>query len=171
MSLYCLDAVDRTDRIPIQISTAKDFIMYRTRGNRAIHGALSTVAIILAWAMATAPAWAQAADATAIQTSVDRGVTVKVTLRSMGTGGGPWAFEVVFDTHGGDLLDDLIQSSSLTTGDGRTFKPVSWTGAAPGGHHREGVLAFDLGAARPSSVELRIARPGESAPRTFRWQL
>jgi len=55
--------------------------------------------------------------------------------------------------------------------DVRTLKPVSWTGAAVGGHHREGVLAFDVPAPRPGAIELRIDRPGESVPRIFRWQL
>jgi hypothetical protein len=76
----------------------------------------------------------------------------------------------VLDTHSADLSDDLVQSASLTTDDGRTLKPVRWTGAAPGGHHREGVLAFDVPTPRPALIELRIMRPGESAARTFRWR-
>lgn len=79
-------------------------------------------------------------------------------------------FSVVLDTHSADLNDDLPQSATLTTSDGRTLKPLGWTGAAPGGHHREGVLTFEIPAPRPTAVELRIARPGESEPRSFRWQ-
>lgn len=133
---------------------------------------------IASWAtaavLAGAPlaAMAQAApSAPATQSSVDRGVTVKVTPKAIGSSDGRWEFSVVLDTHSADLSDDLAQSASLTTDDGRTLKPASWTGAAPGGHHREGVLAFDPPAPRPASIELRINRPGESAPRTFRWQL
>lgn len=110
-------------------------------------------------------------NVTATQSSSDRGVTVKVTPKLIGSPDSRWEFGVVLDTHSADLSDDLTQSATLTTGDGRTFKPVSWTGAAPGGHHREGVLAFDVPAPRPSVIELRIDRPGESEPRTFRWQL
>lgn len=124
--------------------------------------------------LATAPlvAMAQASpEATATQSSSDQGVTVKVTPKSIGSPDSRWEFTVVLDTHSADLSDDLTQSATLTTDDGRTLKPVNWVGAAPGGHHREGVLAFDVPAPRPSAIDLRIVRPGESAPRTFRWQL
>lgn len=124
--------------------------------------------------LATAPlvAVAQASpEATAAQSSSDQGVTVKVTPKSIGSPDSRWEFAVALDTHSADLNDDLTQTATLTTNDGRTLKPVSWVGAAPGGHHREGVLAFDVPAPRPSAVELRIDRPGESVPRTFRWEL
>jgi hypothetical protein len=111
-----------------------------------------------------------AAGAPAAQSSVLQGVTVKATLKPPGPSEGRWEIGIVLDTHSGDLSDDLVQSASLTTGDGSTFKPTSWTGAGPGGHHREGVLAFDLPVPRPGSIELRIVRRGESAPRIFRWQ-
>ncbi len=129
---------------------------------------------LAAFVLAAAPlaALAQAsADAMATQSSIDRGVTVKVTPKAMGSPDNRWEFAVVLDTHSADLTDDLSQSASLTTDDGRTLKPVRWTGAAAGGHHREGLLAFDVPAPRPKTIELRILRRGESAPRTFRWQL
>ena len=110
-------------------------------------------------------------DATATRSSSDQGVTVKVTPKLIGAADKRWEFAIVLDSHSADLSDDLTQSASLTTNDGRTIKPVSWTGAAPGGHHREGVLAFEVPAPRPSAIELRIARQGESAARIFRWQL
>ena len=110
-------------------------------------------------------------EPTATQSSSDQGVTVKVTPKLIGSPERRWEFAIVLDTHSADLSDDLIQSASLTTNDGRTLKPVNWTGAAPGGHHREGVLAFEVPAPRPTTIELRIERPGESAPRTFRWQV
>lgn len=109
--------------------------------------------------------------ATAERSSSEQGVTVKVTAKSLGLPGSPWEFAVVLDTHSADLSDDLIQSATLTTDDGRTFKPTNWQGSPPGGHHREGVLVFDGPAPRPGAIELRIDRPGESAPRIFRWQL
>ena len=133
-------------------------------------GWAAAAALLLAVAPLAVVAQATAA-APASQSSVDRGVTVKVTPKAMGAADGRWEFSIVLDTHSADLSDDLVQSASLTTDDGRTLKPAGWTGAAPGGHHREGVLAFDVPAPRPASIELRIVRPGESDARTFRWQL
>jgi hypothetical protein len=135
-----------------------------------IAGVAATAALVLVLMPPAAIAQATPGPP-ATQSSVDRGVTVKVTPKVTGTPDSRWEFAIVLDTHSTDLSDDLVQSASLTTDDGRTFKPASWTGAAPGGHHREGVLAFDVPAPRPTSIELRIARPGESAPRMFRWQL
>jgi hypothetical protein len=124
--------------------------------------------------MVTAPcvAWAQTPLAASTErSSSERGVTVKVSAKSVGQPGSPLDFAVVLDTHSTDLSDDLAQSATLTTDDGRTFKPTGWMGAPPGGHHREGVLVFNVPTPRPGVIELRIDRPGESAPRTFRWQL
>ncbi|MFZ2388289.1 MAG: hypothetical protein WAW69_10865 [Polaromonas sp.] len=124
--------------------------------------------------LATAPlvVMAQASPEVAVtQSSSEQGVTVKVTPKSMGSADSRWEFAIVLDTHGADLSDDLTQSATLTTDDGRTLKPLSWVGAAPGGHHRDGVLAFDVPAPRPNKVELRIVRSGESDPRIFRWKL
>ncbi len=111
------------------------------------------------------------ATALATQSSSERGVTVKVTPQSNGSSEGRWAFAVVLDTHSADINDDLVQSASLITNDGRTIKPAGWTGALPGGHHREGVVTFNVPAPQPRTIELRIERPGEAVPRIFRWQL
>ena len=145
------------------------FRVPRATGVRITEWAIA-VALVLAGAPLVTLAQATS-GAPATQSSVDRGVTVKVTPKTVGASDGRWEFSVVFDTHSADLSDDLVQSASLATDDGRTLKPADWTGAAPGGHHREGVLAFDVPAPRPTSIELRIIRPGESGPRTFRWQL
>lgn len=134
-----------------------------------IAGCAAAAALVLAAAPGVALAQA-GPNATATQSSTEQGVTVKVTAKAIGSLDSRWEFSVVLDTHSADLNDDLVQSASLTTNDGRTLKPTSWTGAGPGGHHREGVLAFDVAAPRPTTFELRIARPGESAPRVFRWQ-
>jgi hypothetical protein len=98
-------------------------------------------------------------------------VTIQVTPKPAGSGSGRWEFSVVLDTHSADLNDDLMQSAVLATDDGRTLRPVNWTGSPPGGHHRKGALAFDVPAPPPGALELRIVRRGESAPRTFRWKL
>lgn len=126
---------------------------------------------LVAFVAATSAALAQSGTGVpATQSSNLQGVTVKATLKPPGLSESRWEISIVLDTHSGDIGDDLVQSASLTTADGRTLKPLAWVGAGPGGHHREGVLAFDVPAPRPTSVELRIQRPGEAAPRTFRWQ-
>ena len=110
-----------------------------------------------------------AAPALPTQTSSQSGVTVKVTPRDLAAG--TWEFEVVFDTHSGELKDDLLTAAVLVA-DGRTpSSPTGWQGDGPGGHHRKGVLRFKPPAASPASIELRLQRPGEAAPRVFRWQL
>jgi hypothetical protein len=132
-------------------------------------GWVMTAALVLAASPLAATAQATP-NAPATLSSTAQGVTIKVTPKAIGTSDTRWEFSVALDTHSADLSDDLVQSTSLTTDDGRTLKPLAWTGAAPGGHHREGVLAFDVPAPRPKSIELRIVRPGESAARAFRWQ-
>jgi hypothetical protein len=130
--------------------------------------------IVAALALATVPLTTMAqpsANVLSLQSSVDQGVTIKVTPKAVGPADSRWEFTVIFDTHSAELSDDVTQTAVLITNDGRTLKPASWTGAGPGGHHREGVLSFDAPVPRPSVIELKLARPGESAPRQFRWQL
>ena len=103
------------------------------------------------------------------QTSNQNGVTVKVTPRSLA--GPAWEFEVVFDTHSQELKDDPVKSAALVVDGGAPSAPTGWEGDGPGGHHRKGVLRFKPAAVSPASVELRLQRPAESAPRVFRWKL
>lgn len=133
-------------------------------------GALLVALAVTAAAPQSAMAQARAGTL-ATRTSSERGVSIKVTPQSPGAQDGRWEFSIVLDTHSADLNDDLTRSAALSTGDGRRFKPLRWTGAAPGGHHRAGVLAFEVPAPPPAALELQIVRAGESAPRTFRWQL
>ena len=103
------------------------------------------------------------------QTSSQSAVTVKVTPRSLE--GTEWEFEVVFDTHSQDLNDDLLKAAALVVDGGAPSAPKGWIGDAPGGHHRKGLLRFKAAAASPATLELRLQRPAESAPRVFRWRL
>lgn len=125
---------------------------------------LSVLLAILAFA-GSAPA----AGNLAPKSSSQSGVTVKVTPRSLA--GAAWEFEVVFDTHSGDLKDDLLKAAVLIADGSVPSSPTGWQGDGPGGHHRKGVLRFKPVAASPAAIELRLLRPGESAPRVFRWQL
>jgi hypothetical protein len=106
-----------------------------------------------------------------VQKSTNRGVTITVTPQNLSRGAKTWDFKVVLDTHSAELSDDLVKTTVLLDGTGGRYAPVAWDGAAPGGHHREGVLRFKPLAAQPQAIELQIMRPGESAPRLFRWQL
>lgn len=108
-----------------------------------------------------------AAQSLAAQKTAVAGVTVQATPRALP--GGAWEFEIVFDTHTQELNDEPAKSASLVA-DGRTLAPAGWKGDPPGGHHRKGVLRFDAVSPPPEAIELRIARPGETAPRSFRWR-
>ena len=115
-----------------------------------------------------APVPAQVAEGAA-QSSSARGVTVKVTPRSLAPGAGTWSFAVVLDTHSEDLADDVLQTTQLVTDDGRTLRPVAWKGAGPGGHHRQGTLEFAAPQPSPKAFELRMQRTGEPDARVFRF--
>lgn len=105
------------------------------------------------------------------QTSSAHSVTVKVTPKNLASVAPTWEFAVVLDTHSQDLSDDLVKSSLLLDGAGGQYAPAAWDGTAPGGHHRQGVLRFKTLTPRPQAIELQIMRPGETEPRSFRWQL
>ena len=147
-------------------------IMTSTLKPHRVATATFAAALALSMTLAALPriAHAQAAAAMATQSSSEQGVTVKATPRSAGLDNPRWEFSVVLDTHSSDLSDDLATTATLITADGREFKPVAWTGAAPGGHHREGVLEFSVPQPWPRAVELKLQREGEATARSFRWQ-
>ena len=106
-----------------------------------------------------------------IQRSSTGGVTVAVTPQNLAASARSWDFKVALDTHSQDLNDDLVRSAALLDDKGSRHPPVKWEGAGPGGHHREGTLTFKAISPLPAAIELQIQRPGESSPRSFRWQL
>jgi hypothetical protein len=105
------------------------------------------------------------------QSSQEGGVTVRVTPLDISADAKSWSFEVVLDTHSQDLADDLTQTAAVIDEAGRSHAPLAWEGAPPGGHHRKGVLRFAPITPPPAALELRVQRPGEPKPRTFRWPL
>ena len=127
--------------------------------------------VMLASLFAVSAAFPVASAELAAQKSSERGVTVAATPQDLSSNAKTWDFKIVLDTHSGDLSDDLLKTAVLLDGTGTQHVPVAWDGAAPGGHHREGVLRFKAVSPQPQAIELRIARPGESGPRSFRWQL
>lgn len=126
---------------------------------------------VLAWSVALAAVHAAGELPVGPQTSVVNGVTVKVSASNLAAGTATWAFAVVLDTHSQELADDLAATVVLVTDDGREIRPLAWKGPGAGGHHREGKLEFTAPQPRPQSVELKMQRPGEAAPRVFRWTL
>lgn len=105
------------------------------------------------------------------QKSSARSVTIVVTPQNLSSEAPSWDFKTVFDTHSGELRDDLVKSATLMDDGGKLYTPVAWDGDPPGGHHREGLLRFKPISPRPQSLELQITRSGENTPRLFRWTL
>lgn len=100
-------------------------------------------------------------------------VTIKVTPIELGMTKGVqvWKFDIAFDTHSGSLDQDLAQIAILVDDKGNAYKPTSWEGPGPGGHHREGVLAFGPMNPFPQSVELKIKDVGGIPERSFKWDV
>ncbi|MBI2329956.1 hypothetical protein HYU94_01035 [Candidatus Daviesbacteria bacterium] len=90
-------------------------------------------------------------------------VAIKVTPKDLSN------FEIVLDTHSEELTADLVANSELVTDQGKSYKPVSWEGTPPGGHHRSGVLKFNSISPKPKSLELRIKDIGGVLERSFKW--
>ena len=115
-------------------------------------------------------AGAFAAELTSQRNSAS-GVTVTVVPQDLAPSSKTWDFKVVLDTHSQELTDDLLKTTTLLDDKGTRHVPISWEGAGPGGHHREGTLRFNAISPKPQNIELQIQRTGETAPRSFRWQL
>jgi hypothetical protein len=74
--------------------------------------------------------------------------SIKVTVAASQCAARTWDFEVTLETHTQSLNDDLSRSSALIA-DGKQYLPLDWKGAAPGGHHRKGLLRFKAVAPQP----------------------
>ena len=105
------------------------------------------------------------------QNSQAGGVGISVQPTEVSAAAATWQFKVRLTTHSGSLDDDLTRTATLVDAAGKQHPAAGWDGDPPGGHHRKGVLRFKAQSPRPEALELRIQRPGESAPRTFRWKL
>ncbi len=128
---------------------------------------LQAIAFIFGLTVAAVAAGAQLGE----QKSTEAGVTVSVKPQAIAAGAKTWNFDVVLDTHSQDLSDDFSKTTVLVDDRGVEYRPLAWEGAGPGGHHRSGVLKFAAGKQVPQSLEMRMTRPGEAKPRSFRWQL
>ena len=84
--------------------------------------------------------------------------SIEVSVTPITVADGRVAFQVALDTHTGSLDADL-QRSTLTGA-------AVWSGAAPGGHHREGELSFTV---TGTPTEFTLDLGGLPAPVQFSW--
>lgn len=125
--------------------------------------------IVLAATFLAGSAFA-AAPAYPPQISSEGGVKVTATLQHINADQNAWTVEVSLETHT-HALNERLEGVSELIADGRTYRPLSWEGAPPGGHHRKGLLRFPAVSPRPNAIELRIHLDGEASPRRFSWRL
>jgi len=97
-------------------------------------------------------------------------VTVEVTPLDLSPQSAEWKFNISLNTHSGSLDQDLTNVAVLVDDRGKEYKPIGWEGSPPGGHHRNGTLAFKAVTPAPKSIELRISGVG-GVDRNFTWQL
>lgn len=98
-------------------------------------------------------------------------VSITVTPQVLGKDDPQWKFEVAFNTHSDSLDQDPVRVTTLVDDKGNVRKPLSWQGAGPGGHHREGALAFNAVQPIPQTVEIKIKDVGGVPERSFKWDL
>ena len=111
-------------------------------------------------------------QATSNTKSISEGsVTIEVTPVSLSKTAKTWDFDISLNTHSGDLGQDLAKIAVLVDDKGKIYQPLNWTGATPGGHHRQGVLSFEPISPRPSSIELIIKDVDGIPERKFDWKL
>ncbi len=112
-------------------------------------------------------------SASAYETKTDSQAEVNVTVTplDLGAGSSQWKFDVGFNTHSVELNQDPSQVSVLVDDQGKEYKPISWQGPGPGGHHVEGQLIFNPINPRPKSVTLKILSIAGISSRDFSWAL
>jgi hypothetical protein len=104
------------------------------------------------------------------QVSNERQIKITATLQNIPKDAKTWDFDVSLETHT-HALSDGLENSSVLIADGKKYKPLSWDGSPPGGHHRKGTLHFKSIDPLPATVELQIRLIGDPSPRSFKWQL
>ncbi|MFQ5611867.1 MAG: lipoprotein [Anaerolineae bacterium] len=105
------------------------------------------------------------------QSNGERAVSVDVTPLNLASGGDTLEFEVAFNTHSVDLSFDPAAISVLRDGQGREYPAIAWEGSGPGGHHRSGVLRFQVPDRASDFVEVVIHDVAGVPERVFHWDL
>jgi hypothetical protein len=80
-------------------------------------------------------------------------------------------FEISINTHQGSLDFDLTKISFLEDDKGNIYRPLSWDGSPPGGHHRFGTLTFPKLKERTKFIKLTIKDVYNVPERVFEWEL
>jgi hypothetical protein len=91
-------------------------------------------------------------------------IEITITPRQLDAQGA--RFDLVLDTHSGNLAIDVARSSTLSVG-GRKWPSARWSGDGPGGHHRSGTLEFPPGGS--ASGPARLAIVGLPDPVLVEW--
>ena len=129
---------------------------------------------LLAYAIGFAILFGAAAFAgeLAPQASESGGITIAVKPVDVAAKAARWSFRVSVSAGGQRVTDDLLRSAYLLNrAADRHEAPIGWKGDLAGRARRTGVLSFKAVKPTPTAIELRIERPGERAPRVFRWDL
>lgn len=103
------------------------------------------------------------------QTNSEGPVSVEVTPAEPGPD--KWKFKIILNTHSVELDYDLAKSAVLVDASGKDYLPTGWEGDPPGGHHRSGVLIFEVPNPKPASVTLEIRQIGGVEKRDFSWYI
>ncbi len=105
------------------------------------------------------------------KTNEEGPVKVKVTPSDVSKNLQVWKFNIILDTHSVELDYDLTKVATLVDEHGKEYKPISWEGPGPGGHHIDGNLIFNPITPFPKEFEIRILSVGDVAKRSFIWEL
>ena len=105
------------------------------------------------------------------QINSEGSVEVEVTLVEISDASDSWQFKIVLNTHSVELDQDLTKITLLVDDKGNEYQSLSWEGAPPGGHHREGILTFNSISPQPSSIELVVKDIDGIKERKFTWDL
>lgn len=103
------------------------------------------------------------------KTDEQANVTVVVTPLDLSLQSTQWRFDVGMNTHSVELDQDMVKIATLIDDQGNEYGPLNWEGAGPGGHHREGVLTFNMITPTPKSIKLKISGIGD-VTRSFVWE-
>ena len=113
-----------------------------------------------------------AVDASAYQAQSNDQNRVRVDVRPVQLlPGKPAKFEIRMNTHSGNLGQDLVAVCTLKDNSGREYRPTSWDGSPPGGHHRNGVLEFPELGDGARSITLVIREVANVPERVFNWSI